>query len=110
MIRPAFAALGRFILLLASLVFVAALSIFALGTFILTWPILRLSPRDQKLRATTNFASAAMTLFTVLGQAKAEKALVDALAMAEREGVLDEADDEWLPDRKTTIEDILKDE
>lgn len=107
MIRATFALLGRILLLLAGVLFVAALSIFVFGTFILTWPILRLSPRDQKLRATTNFASSAMTLFTILGQAKAEKAMIDALSLADRDGgdswpedsgpATDDESGEWLP-------------
>lgn len=101
MIRKAFAALGRFILLLASLAFVAALSLFVFGTFLLTWPILRLSPRDRKLRATVNLASSAMTLFTVLGEAQATKALADALAMAADEDVLNDYDDVEKPTEPT---------
>lgn len=97
MIRAAFAALGRILLLLATLVFVAALSIFVAGTFILTWPVLRLNPRDRKLKATMNLASSAMTLFTVLGEAKARDALVEALDLAAREGVMDDELDEVEP-------------
>ena len=89
MIRALFSALGRFLLFLCTLAFVAAVSLFVFGSFILTWPILRLKPRDQKLRATVNFASAAMTMFTVFGEASARRALAEALELAEQEHVLD---------------------
>lgn len=93
MIRSAFAALGRFILFIAGLALVVAISLFVFGSFVLTWPILRLSPRDRTLRATVNFASSAMTLFTVVGEKKATAALADALAMAADEDVFNDHDD-----------------
>lgn len=94
MIRTLFAALGRFLLFLCGLAFVTAVSLFVFGSFMLTWPILRLSPRDRKLRATVNFASAAMTMVTIFGEASAARALTEALEMAEREQVLDNPHDD----------------
>lgn len=56
-----FSALGRFALLLATAAFLTAVSLFLVGAFLSTWPILRKSPRDARIRATADLASAAVT-------------------------------------------------
>lgn len=43
--------LGKTILSLALLAFVAAVSLFVVGSYIVTWPVLRLPPKSRKRAA-----------------------------------------------------------
>lgn len=85
MIRTLFKGLGRFALTLATMAFLAAVSLFVLGGFLLTWPILRLSPRDRKIKATMDLAQSAMTMLTVFSQDSVEKMMAEALEEPEPE-------------------------
>lgn len=43
----------------------ASVTLFLLGTYFLTWPILRKSPKARKLQSTVNLASALVETLTV---------------------------------------------
>lgn len=64
MIRALFKALGSLALAAAGLAFLTAVSLLVLGSFIATWPILRLSPRERRLRASVELAAAGLTLLS----------------------------------------------
>lgn len=60
MIKALARGLAGFALLAAGLAFVTAVSLLLLGSFIATWPIMRRSPRDRKVRAMVDLASSVM--------------------------------------------------
>lgn len=88
MIRALFRLAGRFALLLATMAFLVGVSLFIVGSYILTWPILRLSPRDQKIAALTDVAAAGMKLMTVFSASQV-KALAEEFADSVEEEVVD---------------------
>lgn len=49
-LRAYFATLGRLALLLATMAFLTAAGLLVLGGFLSTYPILRVSPRDRRLK------------------------------------------------------------
>jgi hypothetical protein len=51
---------GRFALTLATMGFLVTLSLFLMASYMLTWPLLRTSPRERRLRASAELASAVM--------------------------------------------------
>ena len=57
--------------MLATCAFLVAVSLFVIGSYILTWPLLRLSPRERRIRATVDFASSAMATLTAFTGDKA---------------------------------------
>jgi hypothetical protein len=57
---------GGIIVFLLGCVILTGLSLFIVGAFCVTWPVLRLSPRDAKLRAGMDAALALATLVTVM--------------------------------------------
>lgn len=58
-------ALGGFVLLLATMAFIAFASLFVIGSYLTLWPVLRLSPRGQRKQAIVNL------LVSVMGIAQA---------------------------------------
>ena len=56
--RTVFRILGQLALSLAAMTFIAAASLFVVGAFLTTWPIMRLSPRDRRVKATIDLATA----------------------------------------------------
>lgn len=56
-----FAAIGRLLLLLASAAFITFLSLFVIGAYLATWPVLRLSPKDRRITALTGLGTAVLT-------------------------------------------------
>jgi len=62
MIKAFAANLGRLTLLLATTAFLTAVSLFLLGSYLMTWPILRKSPRNQRIEAAVTLAQAGMAL------------------------------------------------
>src|SRR2546421_5984644 len=54
--------LGRGFLILASMLFLAAVSLFAVGAYLATWPVLRTSPRNARLRAMVDVGVAILGL------------------------------------------------
>ena len=60
MFRNTLAALGRMMLTVATMAFLAGVSLFIVGSYLMTWPILRLSPRNRRLQVATQLASAVL--------------------------------------------------
>lgn len=83
MISKLFRLAGRFALLLVTMAFLTAVALFVIGGFLLTWPLLRLSPRDRKIKATADFATAGMTLLTAFSDSKIKAAVTEAFDDAE---------------------------
>lgn len=66
MFNALFRGFGKLALLAATAAFLTAVSLLLLGSFLITWPVLRKSPRDQKIQAATNLASAGMVMLATL--------------------------------------------
>lgn len=64
MFRAVTRGLARLALLACTASFLTAVSLLLIGSFLMTWPVLRKSPRDQKLAATVDMATAAMVLLS----------------------------------------------
>jgi hypothetical protein len=62
MIRSLFIALGKLAMLAAAAAFIAGASLFILGAFLTTFPILRMSPRDRRIRAVMEMVGAGAAL------------------------------------------------
>lgn len=75
MIRALFRALGNLALLAVSMALLSAVSLLLFGSFLLTWPILRKSPKEKRLQATVQLASAVLT--TVQAYASADPPNLD---------------------------------
>lgn len=58
MIRNLLGLFGRFTLMLASAAFLTAVGLLVLGSWLVTFPIMRLSPRERRIRATVDLAAA----------------------------------------------------
>lgn len=56
---------GKLIIGAATLGIMAGVSLFLVGTYVLTFPVLRKSPKARKLRATVDLASALVTTLAV---------------------------------------------
>lgn len=54
--------LGHILLAMATMAFMLVAVLFLFGSYLLTWPILRTSPRVRKVRAFAEFSAATMTL------------------------------------------------
>lgn len=78
MIAAMFRGLGQFALLLVSMALLVVMSLFVIGSFLLTWPLHRLSPRDKRLRASVGFASSGMTLLTAYSDGSIRKMMETA--------------------------------
>lgn len=57
---------GRLVLLAATAAFLTAVSLLIFSSFLMTWPLLRKSPRERKLIAAAELASAGLTLLGTL--------------------------------------------
>ena len=67
-----FKTLGRLALLAATAAFLTGVSLLILGSYLMTWPVLRKSPRNQRLSATIDMATAGLALLAAYGRAPAE--------------------------------------
>lgn len=67
MIRALFRTTANLAFLAATMAFLVSVSLFLSGAFLATWPILRHSPRDRRLRAIAELAAAAMAAATAFG-------------------------------------------
>lgn len=56
-------AFGGLVLLVATMALITAMSLFVVGGFLATWPILRLSPRGQRKQAVVNLGVALMATY-----------------------------------------------
>lgn len=66
--------LGKLTLLLVSLTIITGLSLLLFGSYLLTWPVLRLSPRDRKIRVLVDLSSAAFAALSALQPPQHENA------------------------------------
>lgn len=60
-----FALLGRMVLFLAACAWIAAVSLFVVGAWLVSWPIMRMNPRSQRVQALIMGAVALSTLLRV---------------------------------------------
>ena len=59
-------ATGKFAFLLVSLSIITGVSLLLFGSYVLTWPVLRLSPTNRKVRAMTDLIGAVMAALATL--------------------------------------------
>jgi hypothetical protein len=59
-------ATGRLAFLLVSLTVITGVSLLLLGSYVLTWPVLRLSPTNRKVKAMVDLTGAAMAALAAL--------------------------------------------
>ncbi len=57
---------GKLALLAVSLSVITAISLLLFGSFILSWPVLRLSPTNRKIRTMTDLAAAALAALAAI--------------------------------------------
>jgi hypothetical protein len=62
MIAAGFRLVGRLALLTASAALITAVSLLVLGGFLMTFPVLRLSPRDRRIKSAVDLTVAALAL------------------------------------------------
>lgn len=70
--------LGGLVLLLMTMAWIVCVSLFVVGAYLTTWPILRQSPRTQRKQAIVNVLVSVFALAQVFGPDDRE-ALADAL-------------------------------
>lgn len=61
MLGSVFKGLGKLAFAAATAAFLTAVSLFLLGAFLMTWPIMRKSPRSKRIKASSDLAAAAIT-------------------------------------------------
>ena len=59
-------ALGKLMLLLVSTTFVIGVSLLLFGSYLLTWPVLRLSPNNRKIRSMVDLSAAALAALAAM--------------------------------------------
>jgi hypothetical protein len=59
-------ATGKLAFLLVSLTVITGVSLLLFGSYILTWPVLRLSPNNRKVRTMVDLAGAAMAALAAM--------------------------------------------
>lgn len=59
--------LGKCILFLASCALVTFISLFVVGAYLTTWPIMRVSPRNARMKALMDLAVSGMALARAYG-------------------------------------------
>ena len=59
-------ATGKFAFLLVSLTVITGVSLLLFGSYILTWPVLRLSPANRKVKAMVDLTAAVMAALATL--------------------------------------------
>ena len=62
-----FKTVGKLFLLAAATAFLVCVSLLLIGSYLLTWPVLRKSPRQRKLQASMELASAVVTFMSAFG-------------------------------------------
>lgn len=67
MIGKAAAALGRLCLLGVALTFIIGATLLLFGSYLLTWPVMRKSPRNKRIKASVDLASAALVWMQAFG-------------------------------------------
>ena len=64
---------AKFALFLATMAFLTATSLFLFSAWALTWPLMRKSPREQRIRATAEAAAACVSMIQVYAQQRMGK-------------------------------------
>lgn len=59
-------ATGKFAFLLVSLTVITGVSLLLFGSYVLTWPVLRLSPNNRKVKAMVDLMGATMAALSSL--------------------------------------------
>lgn len=57
---------GKCVLFLASMALITGISLFVVGSYLTTWPLLRLSPRSARTKAAMQIATGVMSLVATL--------------------------------------------
>lgn len=65
--KTLFQTVGKFAILIATMAILTGLSLFLFGTWFCTYPLLRLPPRERRVRASADFAAAGLALMTAFG-------------------------------------------
>ena len=65
-------ATGKMAFLLVSLAVITGVSLLLFGSYVLTWPVLRLSPTNRKVRAMVDLMGAAMAALAALQPEKSQ--------------------------------------
>lgn len=65
-----FVLVGKSLLFLASMLFIAGLSLFVAGSYFATWPLMRLSPRNARVQTLMSLAVAAVAVLNAYGLGK----------------------------------------
>lgn len=60
-----FGLMGKLVIALAGMALITGVSLFVVGGFLTTYPIMRMSPRNRQLQAGMEFARAAMQAYQV---------------------------------------------
>ena len=66
-------ATGKLAFLLVSLAVISGVSLLLFGSYVLTWPVLRLSPTNRKVKAMVELAGAVMAALATLQPEKADE-------------------------------------
>lgn len=62
-----FTLVGKFALFLAAMALLTGVSFFVVGAYVMSWPILRVSPRSRRMQALMGLAIAAVTAARAYG-------------------------------------------
>lgn len=65
--------IAKFALFLATMAFLTAVSLFLVCSFCLTWPIMRKSPRERRIRAVAETAAAMTSMVQIFAQERSER-------------------------------------
>lgn len=80
MIRAIFAGLGKLALAAATMAFLTATALLVLSAFLVTFPILRVSPRERRMKASMELAAAGLAVISAFA---AGRTLVELEAHAD---------------------------
>lgn len=79
MIKNMFRGAGRIALWAATMAFLAAVSLLLAGSWLLTYPVLRKSPRDRKIKASMEFVSSGIALLTAFSDESVRKMMEERI-------------------------------
>jgi hypothetical protein len=79
------AGLAKLVFALVGMALLAAAALFVVGSFLATWPVLRLPPRQRHLRAVMDLAGAVMQAVAVFGPERVSTMLEQELEPEEGE-------------------------
>jgi hypothetical protein len=85
MIRSMFRGAGRIALWAATMAFLAGVSLLLAGSWLLTYPVLRKSPRERRLKASMDFVSSGIALLTAFSDESVRKIMEKESEVSEDE-------------------------